>query len=203
MFTYNFRVMQDPKLKEALNACEKAGIGLVAMKTQGGGPGAPKSESRSKEEMVERFLKRGFTDKQAKLKIVWENTHIASICSQMPNLTILSANVAAALDQTKLAREEFDSLRRYAVETRDDYCAGCGRICQEAVGGAVPVNEVMRCLMYHRYYGEPDLARLTFAGLPEEVRQRLTEVDYSRAEQACPHRLAIATLMHQAKELLA
>jgi predicted aldo/keto reductase-like oxidoreductase len=57
--------------------------------------------------------------------------------------------------------------------------------------------------MYHRYYGEPDLARLTFAGLPEEVRQRLTEVDYSRAEQACPHRLAIATLMHQAKELLA
>jgi hypothetical protein len=36
----------------------------------------------------------------------------------MPNLTILSANVAAALDQTKLAREEFDSLRRYALETR-------------------------------------------------------------------------------------
>jgi predicted aldo/keto reductase-like oxidoreductase len=57
--------------------------------------------------------------------------------------------------------------------------------------------------MYHRYYGEPDLARLTFAGLPEEVRQRLTEVDYSRAEQACPHRLAIATLMRHAKELLA
>ena len=112
--------------------------------------------------MVERFLKRGFTDKQAKLKVIWENPHFASICSQMPNLTILSANVAAALDQTKLAREEFDSLRRYALETKSDYCAGCGKICQEAVGGAVPVNEVMRCLMYHRYYGEPELARQTF-----------------------------------------
>ena len=136
--------------------------------------------------MVDRFLKRGFTDKQAKLKIIWENPQIASICSQMPNLTILSANVAAARDQTKLAREEFESLHQYALETQADYCAGCGHICQAAVGGAVPVNEVMRCLMYHQYYGEPELARVTFAGLPEEVRQRLTEVDYSRAEQGLP-----------------
>ena len=36
----------------------------------------------------------------------------------------------------------------------------------------MPINEVRRCLMYHQYYGEPELARLTFAGLPEEVRQR-------------------------------
>ena len=151
--------MNTPKMQEAVNACAKAGIGLVAMKSQAGRPGTPKIASEAKLEMVDRFLKRGFTDKQAKLKVVWENPQIASICSQMPNLTILSANVAAALDQTKLAREEFDSLRRYALETKADYCAGCGKICQEAVGGAVPVNEVMRCLMYHRYYGEPELAQ--------------------------------------------
>jgi hypothetical protein len=76
-------------------------------------------------------------------------------------------------------------------------------ICQSAVGGAVPVNEVMRCLMYHRYYGEPELARLTFAGLPEEVKLRLTTVDYSRAEEVCPQKLAIAALMRQAAEILA
>ena len=145
---------------------------------------------------------RGFTDKQAKLMIVWETPKIASICSMMPNLTILSANVAAALDRTKLARDEFDSWRRYALETRSDYCAGCGQIRQETVGGAVPINEVMRCLMYHQYYGDPELARLTFAGLPEEVRQQLTAVDYSQAEQACPQGLAIAALMRQAEEML-
>ncbi len=94
-------------------------------------------------------------------------------------------------------------MRRYALETNADYCAGCGKICQEAVDGAVPVNEVLRCLMYYRYYGEPELARLTFAGLPEEVRQWLTEVDYSRAEQTCPHGLAIAEFMRQASEVLA
>jgi predicted aldo/keto reductase-like oxidoreductase len=203
MTTYNFQVMNTPKMQEAVAACVKSGVGLVAMKSQAGRPGPQQTASEAKLEMAERFLARGFTDKQAKLKVVWENPHIASICSQMPNLTILSANVAAARDQTKLAREEFESLGQYALETKEGYCAGCGKICQEAVAGAVPVNEVMRCLMYHRYYGEPELARLTFAGLPEEVRQRLAEVDYTQAEQACPQGLAIAALMRQAMEMLA
>jgi predicted aldo/keto reductase-like oxidoreductase len=203
MLTYNFQVMHSPKMQEAITAATQAGIGLVAMKSQAGRPGAKKIPSEAKLEMAERFLKRGFTDKQAKLRVIWENPHIASLCSQMPNLTILSANVAAARDQAKLSREELDSLRRYALETEGDYCASCGQICQEAVGEAVPVSEVMRCLMYHHYYGEPELARLTFAGLPPEVRQGLTEVDYSRAEQACPRRLAIAVLMRQASEILA
>ncbi len=203
MLAYNFRVMNTPKMEEAIKAANQAGIGLVAMKSQAGRPGKHEIGGKVKREMVERFLKRGFTDKQAKLKIIWENPLIASICSQMPNLTILSANVAAARDLTKLAREEIDSLRRYALETRGDYCAGCGKICQGAVGGAIPVNEVIRCLMYHQYYGEPQLAQMTFGGLPEEVRLRLTEVDYSQAEEACPHGLAIGKLMRQAMEKLA
>jgi len=203
MTTYNFRVLNTSKMQDAIKASSQAGIGLVAMKTQAGRPGREKIASGAKAEMAEHFLKRGFTDKQAKLKVVWENQNIASICSYMPNLTILSANVAAALDQTKLNREEFESLQRYALETKGDYCRGCGKICQEALGWTIPVNEVVRCLMYHQYYGEPELARQTFAGLPEEVRRRLTEVDYSQAEQACPHGLAIAKLMRQAKEMLA
>jgi predicted aldo/keto reductase-like oxidoreductase len=203
MMAYNFRVKDDPKMKEAINAGVQAGMGMVAMKSQAGRPGKHEIGGQAKLEMIERFLKRGFTDKQAKLKVIWENPHIASLCVQMPNLTILSANVAAARDQTRMTLEELESLRQYALETQSDYCAGCGQICLEAVGGAVPVNEVMRSLMYYHYYGEPELARLTFAELPMEVRQRLTEVDYSRAEQACPHRLAIAALMRQAREILA
>ena len=203
MFTYNFRVMTDPKMVEAVNACAKAGIGLVAMKTMGGGPGMPKSESPAELTFAERFLEKGFTDKQAKLKVVWENPQIASICSQMPNLTILSANVAAALNKTKLAQEDYTILQRYAQETKSGYCAGCGHICQAAVAGAVPVPDVMRCLMYYRDYGEPELARATFADLPAQVRERLTRVDYSRAERACPQGLAIGQLVRQAAALFA
>ena len=162
MFTYNFRLMHTPKMKEAVAACVGAGIGLVAMKTQGGGP--VKAESEAELQMVGKFLERGFTDKQAKLKAVWENPNIASICSQMPSLTILSANVAASRDLKTLARSDFELLDRFAMETCTGYCAGCGRICQEAVGGTVPVSDVMRCLMYYRDYGDRDLAREVLCG---------------------------------------
>ena len=115
MLTYNFQVMNNPKMEEAIKVASQAGIGLVAMKAQAGTPGRVKIASEAKAEMAEHFIKRGFTDKQAKLKIVWENPHIASICSYMPSLTILSANVAAALDQTRLTREEFESFQQYAL----------------------------------------------------------------------------------------
>ena len=200
MFSYNFRLMHTPKMEEAVAACADKGIGLVAIKTQGGGQIMTDSEAEL--QLAGRFLERGFTDKQAKLKAVLENPNIASICSQMPNLTILSANVAAARDQTGLTRSDFDLLERFAAETRESYCAGCGRICYEAVGGAVPVSDIMRCLMYYRDYGERDLAREVFAGLPHKAREILTQIDYSRAEEACPQKLAISKLMRDASETL-
>jgi hypothetical protein len=201
MFTYNFRLMNTPKMKEAVDACAQAGIGLTSFKTQAGGQVKPDAEAEFK--LLQKFLDKGFTDKQAKLKAVWENPNIASVCSQMPNLAYLSANVAASRDLKALAKSDFDALERFAAETRSGYCAGCGRICQAAVGGKVPVNDVMRCLMYYKDYGDRELARDVFAGLPEEARSHLAEMDYSQAERACPQGLAIAELMAEASELLA
>ncbi|MGA3117540.1 MAG: aldo/keto reductase [Syntrophobacteraceae bacterium] len=201
MFSYNFRLMNGVKMKEAIAACVDKGIGLVAMKTQGSRQ--VQTDSGAEMQMLERFIGRGFTDKQAKIKAILENPNIASVCSQMPSLTILSANVAAARDQTHLTRGDFELLERFAAETHQTYCAGCGRICHEAVGGAVPISDVMRCLMYYRDYGERDLAREVYAGLPDGARARLTQVDYSPAEKVCPHRLAISKLMREASEILA
>ncbi len=200
MITYNFRIMQTPKMKEAVAACVERGIGLVAMKTQGGGQVSTESETEL--QLAGRFLQRGFTDKQARIKAVLENPNIASICSQMPSLTIVSANVAAVRDQTRLSVSDLELLEKFAAETRESYCAGCGRICHEAVAEAVPISDVMRCLMYYRDYGERDLAREVYAGLPVQARERLTQVDYSLAEKACPQRLAISRLMREASEIL-
>jgi predicted aldo/keto reductase-like oxidoreductase len=57
--------------------------------------------------------------------------------------------------------------------------------------------------MYYRDYGDRDLAREVYAGLSEEARARLTEVDYAKAERACPQGLAIAKLMREASRVLA
>ena len=201
LFTYNYRLMHTPKMKEAVAACVNAGIGLVAFKSQGGGP--VKVDSEAELQLAGRFLQRGFTDRQARLKAIWENPDIASICSQMPSLAILSANVAAARDLTALSQNDRELFARLSADTRSSYCAGCGRICQAAVGGKVPVQDVMRCLMYYKDYGDRDLARSVFAGLPESARRVMGRIDYGPAENACPHGLAIADLMREAETLLA
>jgi len=201
MASYNFRLMHTDKMKAAVDACVKAGIGLTAMKTQGGGPVGTESEIELR--MAGRFLKQGFTDKQAKLKAVWDNPHIAGICSQMPNLTILSANVAAALDQTRLSSADMDLLRIYARETTSSYCAGCSDLCESCVGNQVPIQDVMRCLMYYRSHGDKDLARHLFAELPAHARRSLLTLDFTEAEQRCPQKIRIGKLMREAVSLLA
>ena len=199
MMKYDFRLMHDKRMKQAVAACGEAGIGLTAMKTQGGGP--VRTESEADLALAGRFMKRGFTEKQAKLKAVWEDPSIASICSQMPNVTILKANVEAALDQTPLSGAERAGLQDYAAATAEGYCAGCGHICEAACG--VPVCDVMRHLMYDRAYGETDLARRSFAALPAAVRAQLSTADFAVAERRCPQRLPVARLMREAASALA
>ena len=201
MFAYNYRLMHEPRMKAAVEACYRAGIGLTAMKTQGGGP--VQSDSGSEIEMAGRFMQKGFTSHQAKLMAVWEDKRIASICSQMPNLTILATNAAAAADQTRLSQADRDMLAKYASETFSDYCAGCSRICSEALGKKVPINDVMRCLMYLHSYQDLMLARSTFGMLPAQTKTLLDQTDFSKAERSCPRNLPIGRMMQEATQLLA
>jgi uncharacterized protein len=191
MLKYDFRLMNTDAMKSAIEACAKAGIGLTAMKTQGGGP--LKTETEADLKLGGHFVKRGFTDRQAKLKAVWENPEIATICSAMYSTTVLESNVAAAHDKTKLTAADRAALRHYAQATHNGFCAGCTELCEGAVGGA-PIGDVMRCLMYHRVYGDHELARETFARLP----QVSGPLDFTRAERMCPHGLPIGQLMRDA-----
>ncbi len=199
MFTYNYRLMHEPRMQEAVGACYRAGIGLTAMKTMGGGP--VKSDSDSEIEMAGRFMQKGFTDHQAKLMAVWRDKRIASICSQMPNLTIMATNAAAAVDQPRLSKSDRALLDQYAEETSGDYCAGCERLCSEVLAKRVPINDIMRCLMYFHAYQDSGLARSTFETLPTQTRELLTQLDFSQAENSCPRNLPIGQLMREAGTL--
>jgi hypothetical protein len=199
MLKYDFRLMQTDAMKAAMDAATKAGIGLTAMKTQSKSPIATETEADLK--LGGHFIQRGFTQQQAKLKVVWENPQIASICSQMPNLTVLQSNIAAALDKTSLTAADHAALREYAEATRSRHCAGCAQFCETAPGHQAPIGDVMRTLMYHRNYGDQELARTVFRQLPETARRGLADFDYAAAERACPHGLPIAQLMREAGEL--
>jgi uncharacterized protein len=196
MMRYNYRLMHTDEMKKAVAACTRAGIGLTAMKTQGGGQVNTDSDTELK--LAGRFLQKGFTDAQAKLKAVWDNPDICCVCSEMPNMTILMSNVAAAMDKTKLSIRDMKMLRHYARETRSHYCAGCADICESSIQGNFPVSYVMRCLMYARSYGNPQRAKTQFQKLPVIARRQMTLTDYSLAEQRCPQKMAIAKLMREA-----
>ncbi|MCU0561992.1 MAG: aldo/keto reductase [Desulfobacterales bacterium] len=201
MMTYNYRLMHTDKMRRAVDACTQAGIGLTAMKTMGGGQVLTSSEEELK--LGGRFVQSGYTEGQAKLKAVWENPQIASICSQMPTMALLSQNTAAALNRTKLSASERELLRQHARADASGYCAGCTEICEAGLSAAVPVGRVMRYLMYCRSYGSREFARSRFNALPAETRAALARVDYTAAEARCPQRMPIGRLMREAAAELA
>ena len=203
---YDFRLMQDAQMQDAIDACHKAGIGLIAMKTQAmrqhNASTDPNAEAEADKKMLAHFLEKGYTEGQAKIKAVMDDQRISTVCSAMGSTTMLMTNVAAALDKTKLAAEDMDVLRQYAQATCSGYCAGCAHICEPAALG-VPVGDIMRALMYHDSYGDIAHAKAVFAEIPADVKQRLLSIDYSVAEHVCPNRMPISKLVADAAAKLA
>ena len=199
MTSYNYRLMVKDDMKRAVDACVKAGIGLTAMKTQAAFSAyfyaSIGSETDDALNMTESFLRKGYTKQQAKLKVVWENPNIASICSAMPNITILQANVAAALNKNKVSSRDKRRFEQYAQKTAGGYCAGCADICESAVDFRVPISEVLRCSMYYNSYGDRDKALALLGALPIDQKRNIFKTDYSKAEKKCPQKIQIGRVL--------
>jgi aryl-alcohol dehydrogenase-like predicted oxidoreductase len=100
MTVYNFKLIHDTEMQAAIEACHKAGIGLVAMKTQAFGQ---TFETDQDKKLVEHLLKHGFTEGQAKIKVVLDDKRFSSACVGMESVALLKSNVAAVLDKTELS----------------------------------------------------------------------------------------------------
>lgn len=195
MFRYNFRQYGNKELNLAIDAAHKAGVGLIAMKTQGSEAGF--------ESAWKKFEQTGKWNKfQAVLKAVWADERIAAAVSHMDEMSKLRENIAAAVDRQQLGALERDALHRYALATRNVACDGCDHLCSGAVGAPVNIGATLRYLMYHDAYGERDDARRLFQSLPPAAR-RLSEVDFAPASRACPHGVDLVAQMERAARVLA
>ena len=202
MVTYNYRVMLNAHMKQAVKTCKESGLAIIAMKTQAASIWHDMGlENESAKKLADTFIQKGYTLPQAKLKAVWQNPCITSITSMMMNMTILKANVEAALDGKKLSAKENGLFKQYARETASNYCAGCGKICESVLPNCVPVSDVMRFLMYTNNYENREKGHLLFNRIPKEARKRLAITDYSSAEMKCPQKMPIARLMKEAVHL--
>jgi len=207
MMSYNYRLMVKDDMKRAVDACAKAGIGLTAMKTQAAFSANFYSSIGSNTDealkLTEKLIKKGYTAEQAKLKAVWDNPNIASICSAMPNMAILQANVAAALNKTNLSQGDKKRLAHYARQTAPGYCTGCAALCESAVDGDIPISDIMRCSMYLHSYGDRTAALNLFNALPQEWHKKLLSEDFSKAETCCPQSIQIGDVLKKTYEDLA
>jgi uncharacterized protein len=194
MFRYNFRQYGNAELNAAMDACAKANVGLIAMKTQGSEAGIA--------DAWQKFQQTGkWSKQQAVLKAVWADQRIAAAVSHMDNFEKLKANVAAALDREELGQADFEALERYATATRGLACDGCDHLCGAAISAPVQIGTTMRSLMYHEAYGEAERARTLFRSLPPAA-QRLHDVDFAPASAACPHGVDVAWHMRRAAAVL-
>lgn len=192
-FRYNFRQYGDAKLNKAMDAAAKAGVGLVAMKTQG-------SEA-SFADAWKKYEKTGKWNKfQAVMKAVWADERITSVVSHMDTFEKLKENAAAAMDGGKLGRADWKALERYAASTRHLACDGCDHHCTAAIDRPVQIGTTMRLLMYHDSYGEQSKAKALFEALPVEARA-IADVDFSACNAACPHGVDVAAHLDRAKNL--
>ncbi len=193
MFRYSFRDYGNQELNRAIDAAHRAGVGLIAMKTQGSEAGF--------RDAWKKFEGSGkWTKHQAVLKAVWADRRITAAVSHMEDTSQLKQNLAAALDESPLGQRDSDALRRYAALTRPYACEGCDHLCGAALQAPAHIGTTLRCLMYHDSYHDPYKALEVFHRLPPEAR-KLEGIDFSAAERACPHGVRIGTHMRRAAEL--
>ena len=183
MVSYNFKSGVD--IKEAIARAAKAGIGIVAMKTQAGG--------YQTKELGD------ISPHQAALKWVLQDRNVHTTVPGMANLAQIEEDVKVMHMDLKLSHADSRILERYgdAIEAR--YCHQC-RACEATCPRGVDIPTVNRCLMYAEGYGDLDLARTTYAELSRPVSAAAC-ADCSTCVAQCAHSLNIAQQMRRAQEL--
>lgn len=204
---YNFELLSDEDMQRSIDACYQAGKGIVAIKTQRTlskhldleGP----FETAAVEEMANHFLDHGFTEGQAKLKLVLQDERISGASVGMEDLGILMQNLAAVLDHTKLSGEDIAMLSKYGKATSHLSCLGCTEICKKAMPEMPFIADVLRYMVYYNGHCFHDMARQNYARLPHHIRKNIKNFDYAKAELVCPQKIAIGNIIREASDLMA
>jgi len=196
---YNYRMQNINSMEEALQKCHEIGIGIFVVKSMGFSV-QKKNELQklqSKEKLDSLLTSHNMSFEQLKLKMIWQNPFLTSICSLMPNSAILQSNVLAAADDNPPNSEIVKLLVDYARNTGKYFCSRCGE-CDTTNADKISIFDIMEMLMYSRGYGITDLVAQKFAQMPSEIQSKLASSDYSSAEKICPQKMPITQLMKEA-----
>jgi uncharacterized protein len=197
---YNYRFQNIKGMEDALQKCHEKGVGIFTVKSMGLTVMQKAELQRlplNEEKLNALLAVHGMSFEQAKLKSIWQNPNLTSVCSLMSNKAILQSNVAVAIDEYSLNAEIKKILTDYSDITGTYFCRRCGK-CDSANADKIPVFDIMELLMYSRGYGMIDMALKKFEQIPVAVRNKIIESDYSGVEKICPQRMPVARFMKEA-----
>jgi hypothetical protein len=182
---------KDGAFNKGLDACHKAGIGLVAMKTLRGMQKAVESK------LVELTLH------QAVVQAVLSDERIASVCSEMENFKQVDQNTQAVRQMKgPMTGAQLDSLRSHLLAVGYAFCPGCAACRSGILAAHGHLHDVLRYLSYYEQDGKRDEARALYRTLPAEARS-MPEFDLAAASRACACGVDYAACLARAQQKLA
>ncbi len=150
----NYTMASNKALLDAVDQAAKAGMGIVAMKTQAGGMSRP-----------DRALPKVLPPHSQTALLKWV-LHNPSITTAIPGVTAhdqLDQNITVAFNLEYTAAEK-EFLGDRALMTKAEFCQQCGQ-CQPDCPRGVEIPALMRSHMYAVQYANLDMARSTLACL--------------------------------------
>ena len=180
---YNFKSSRESK--EAIAGAARAGIGVIAMKTQAGGYTTDKLGP--------------FSPHQAALKWVLQDRHVTAAIPGMRDITQLREDIAVM--GTRFGYFDNRILERYGTAVAPYYCHLCAQ-CEATCPRGAAISTINRCLMYEEAYRSPALARATYREIPSFLSASAC-LDCPECTARCVNGLDIAAKMRRARTLLA
>lgn len=181
LVTYSYKTNDD--IAKMIDKAAKAGLGIIAMKTQQGGFKSDKFK--------------GMSPHQAALRWVLQNKNIATTIPSMVAFAHVDENVGTMRE--KFGATDQKALDQYGQLFEGEICNFCGS-CDKLCPNEVPVQDINRCLMYAKGYRDFDLALNTYREL-HAVSPVTACVDCSNCIVHCESGLNIPRRLQEAREL--
>lgn len=182
LVSYNFQ--NGSEVKEAIARAAKAGIGIIAMKTQAGG--------------YSEGTKEGITPHQAALKWVLQDTNVVTAIPGMKDMSMLKEDLSVM--GMKLTSADTKALESYGRAIHDTFCTLCAK-CEPTCPRNVPISVINRSLMYAQGYRELALGRQTYGEIPMTLSATACSA-CGTCVARCARGLDIPRKMREARELL-
>ncbi|MBA4391469.1 MAG: hypothetical protein C0399_11105 [Syntrophus sp. (in: bacteria)] len=180
---YNFK--SPPELQKAIARAAKAGVGIIAMKTQAGG--------------YQTDALGPVSPHQAALKWALQDVNVSCAIPGMKDMQMLSEDVAVM--GIKLTRADERILEQYAAAISPYYCHLCGE-CEPTCPHGVAISVINRSLMYAEGYNNMELARQTYREIPIKASVSAC-LDCDECVARCVNNINIAGKMEKALKALA